>query len=301
MNAERSLHNFVLKQDATVAMALVQGIGNYALGQLISAATAQKYADDAKERDEENDNASVDQRNEKDDDDERAPPDGLEARETPTDRINRYAALYADCIDMADSFDAGEYDRPQDIASHVAWRAGRPAADVERIKRGSVSLEEALRLVANAKSQQAFWAKHKSDVIALCEDACVDATGEALMTLEGVDAVQAMVKGYAKLVDRIGNRKGSPYFTSKGEIGKTIRSDVGAMEAALERTEKFIDELETAYAPELLAAIEQGRNLHSIESAVEGVQLRMAERLKGLIAAVEETEAKTKKAETAEA
>lgn len=281
MNPNLNIAEFIDQQDTAVATALVAGIGNFALSQTVNAAVAQIYIDMANERDPDRD-SSLDDRNDKDDTlQQRDPPVGLENREPPLERANRYGALYVGCVNRSVALGAGQWDQPQDVPGHVLWRAGQPAKD--KLKAGrTTDLTEALRIASRAKAQQDFWNERKDDILAIVTDATdygSEPAESALFALTGVDAVQAMVKGYGRLVDRIGNRKTSPYFTAKGPIGDELRSDVGAMEAGLKKVEEFITTLEAAYAHEVLEAINLGRRLDTIESVAGNVEARQRARL----------------------
>lgn len=286
MNPNTNIAEFIDQQDTAVAIALIAGLGNFALSQMVSAAQAEVYNRIALERDEENP-ISVDDRNDKDDATiEREPPYGLENREPPLERGKRYGKLYAACVHRAALLGAGEYDRPQDVAGHITWRAGLPDKELERAGRVK-DVTEAIRLASRAKAQRDFWRDRSGDVLEIAEglvDFDAETAEDALMHLTGVDAVQGMVKGYQRLVDRIMNRKSSPYFTARGPIGDELRSDVGAMEAAKEKVEQFVNTLEREYAAEVLEAINLGRRLDTIDSVEQAVQMRAQERLRGLLA-----------------
>lgn len=286
MKPEINVAEFISHQDGTVAIALIAGIGNFALSQTVSAAQAEVYNRIALERDEANPN-STDDRNDKDDTaNEREAPYGLETREPPLERGMRYGKLYAACVHRSALLGAGEYDRPQDLVGHVSWRAGLPAKELERAGR-TKNVTEAIRLASRAKAQKDFWRDRSTDVLEIAEsltDYDADVAEDALFGLRGVDAVQAMVKGYQRLIDRIMNRQSSPYFTARGVIGDELRSDIGAMEAAKAKVEEFIQVLEKEYASEVLDAINMGRRLDTIDSVETAVQSRAEERLRGLLA-----------------
>lgn len=285
MKPEHSIVEFIDNLDTAVATAIVAGIGNFALSQAVNASVAQTYQNIADERDAERDSA-LDDRNDKDDARQtRDAPPGLENREPHMERAKRFGAIYTACVARAIGLGAGQYDQPQDIPGHVQWRAGQPAKD--KVKAGrTTDINEALRLATRAKAQQDFWTERTADIVSLVTDACDHGAEEAesaLFALRGVDSVQAMIKGYGRLVDRIGNRKTSPYFTAKGAIGDEIRSDVGAMESSLAKVEEFIYKLEAAYAHEIIEAINLGRRLDTIESVGLSVTNRQQARLAELL------------------
>lgn len=281
MHADHNIPAFVSSLDTAVAMALFAGIGSFALSSVVSAAQASVYEQMRAERDPDN-AISTDDRNDKDEAQlDREPPYGLENRESPVERAKRYGALYAGAYNACVALGAGEYDRPQTVASHVNWRATQYKRDADQARR-TTDVNEAIRLAGRAKSQRDFWRDRLHDVLDIAQDA-TDVTDDqaeaALFELRGVDAVQALVKGYGRLVGAIAQRKGSPYFTSRGEIGDTLRSDVGAMEASLEKVKEFIGSLEKLYAREVLDAVNAGRRLDTVDTIEASTTLRNQQRL----------------------
>jgi hypothetical protein len=298
MKSDNSLGIFLTQQDHVVALAGYRNIASRALGVAIYAAQAkvradQQAIDDALAAAE--GNSTIDARNTldlatgahngyADDDDEqritnarsnREPPAGLEALPTPEERLHDAATLYACAENRCRRLATNQYDLPQDLASRMEWTKTRAA---EAMRTRPIQLHTtAEKLAFAAKVTQArrdyqFWRDHGDDVFAAVETALdnvhIDDEGvDALDMLDGVEAHQyAIQAGIGVQNTRVRLEIALQRFPAHTMVGRSMISDLGALELSLPKFKELVDRLESDNASEIQSAIMAGRNLLSTES-----------------------------------
>lgn len=299
MNSQHSLGIFLTGQDHVVALAGYRNIASRALGLAIFAAQAQ-IRQDRQTEDEalaQNDNQrTVDARNtmdiatgqhngNADDEDEqrienaragREPPAGLEPLPTPQERLDAAATLYVSALNRCQALATNQYDLPQDLASRMDWTKTRAA---EAMKTRPIQLTTtAEKLAFAAKVTQAqrdyqFWRDNGDDVQALVEEAIDNAASnveeglDALDLLDGVEAHQyAIQAGIGVQNTRVRLEIALQRFPAHTMVGRSMISDLGALELSLPKFKELVDTLEAEHAGEIQSAVMAGRNLLSTES-----------------------------------
>ena len=226
MNSNNSLGIFLSQQDHVVALAGYRNIASRALGMAIFAAQAviKGVSDVTEDALDAHGGPTLDARNAideqtgehngyADDSDEariegaragREPPVGLAPSQTPQERLDQAAVLYATALDRCQRLATNQYDLPQDLESRMEWTKSRAA---EAMKTRPVKLSTtAEKLAFAAKVSQAqrdhqFWRDHGDDVHALVA-AAIDNVRlpeseeelDALDLLDGVDAHQYAIQ-----------------------------------------------------------------------------------------------------------
>jgi hypothetical protein len=298
MNSDNSLGIFLSKQDHVVALAGYRNIASRALGMAIFAAQNVVRAEQQALTDalaEGDGSSTLDARNAldlttgdhngyADDDDDsrvdsaragREPPAGLEAMPTPEERLHTAVALYACAEHRCRSLATNQYDLPQDLASRMDWTKTRA---MEAMRTRPVQLRTtAEKLAFAAKVTQAkrdfeFWRDHGDDVYAAVETALSNVRIEddgidALDLLDGVDAHQyAIQAGIGVQNTRVRLEIALQRFPAHTMVGRSMISDLGALELSLSKFKELVDRLESEHAGEIQSAVMAGRNLLSTES-----------------------------------
>lgn len=308
MNAKNSIDNNIKTLDSAVAIALLAGIGNFALGKAAWAAqqVVREQAQDAEHVENNLERGRPTSDVAADIDDANAPEDfqvaGAEVRETHRERLNRFGKLYANVYSMGLELGADEWSRPQSPQNFIDWQATQPDEVLRRAK-AQTDVARAVRDASRAAQDKKFWSTNKPavtlELLTVTGDLMPDGVGKPNIEiqldgdgdltpiedfLEPVEQVQAMMRGFGAVLDRLNNFKASPYWEGTGPISQDIRSDAGALESALPKLEKFIEDLEMLHRHDIREAVERGQNLLTLDIVRARSEQKLKARLERTLA-----------------
>lgn len=306
MNAKNSIDNNLKTLDVAVAIALLAGIGNFALSKAAWAAQQVVREDAADAEQAENAVGGPTADLAADQTDAHHPEDfqiaGAEVQETHRERLNRFGKLYANSYAMALELGADEWSRAQSPQNFIDWQSTQPEEVLRRAK-AQTDVARAVRDASRAAQDKKFWAANKPavmlELLTVTGDLKPDGTGEPNIEvqldgdgeltpiedfLQPVEQVQAMMRGYGALLDRLNNFKASPYWEGSGPISQDIRSDAGALESAMPKLEKFIEDLESLHRHDIREAVERGQNLLTIDIVRARSEQKLKARLERTLA-----------------
>lgn len=275
MNANTSICAHIQNADNTGKAALYTGLGNWALGQLVW--NTQRYVRDLAATHDVDPSLGADAIQMAEDaiaDDPRDPPVGLERVETVSEKMKRFGALYAICVERAMEIGADEYNRPQAIRNRVEWLAAQSGNAISRARdlKARSDTAQALRVASAANEEAKFWRSNKEAVIDECHfhSGSINTSDDAYnidaeLILTAVERMNSVASMYKAVLSRCNNRKSSRFFEASGPLGDQLRSEVGVLEAELGALRLLDAAIQREYSTELYEAISRGVNIRLID------------------------------------